>query len=468
VSAASLPVADDLREARPVPYWTDRADAPEPCPHLTGAANCDLLIVGGGFTGLWAAIEAKRLHPALDVMLVDGHEIAFGASGRNGGFISESLTHGIAHGVELWPEELDTLLRLGRENVLEIADFMASEGIDATLSMCGKTAVATRPHHLAQLRESAALHIAHGEDATLLDAEQMRADVDSPTYLGGMRVRTGGGLLDPAALCWGLKAAAQRRGVRIHEHTPVRGLRAAGGGVEAATEQGSVRAARVLIATNAYPPLLRRLRMRVMPIYDHVLVTEPLSGSALDSIGWAQNQGLTDVGNQFHYYRRTADDRILWGGYDAIYYFGNRTDSAREQRDASHALLARQFAQTFPQLEGLRFTHRWAGLIDSTSRFTPVFGTALRGRVAYSVGFTGLGVAASRFGARVALDLLTAADTERTRLQMVRRKPVPFPPEPLRYPVIQATRSALAREDVNGSRGAWLRLLDRLGVGFNS
>jgi glycine/D-amino acid oxidase-like deaminating enzyme len=451
-----------------VPYWTDRPDAPEPCPHLTGAAHCDLLIVGGGFTGLWAAIEAKRLHPALDIMLVDGHEIAFGASGRNGGFISESLTHGIAHGTELWPEELDTLLRLGRENVLEIADFIASEGIDASLSLCGKTAVATRPHHLAQLRESAALHVAHGEDATLLDAEQMRADVDSPTYLGGMRVRTGGGLLDPAALCWGLKAAAQRRGVRIHEGTQVRGLRASGDGVEAATEQGSVRATRVLIATNAYPPLLRRLRMRVMPIYDHVLVTEPLSSSALASIGWAQNQGLTDVGNQFHYYRRTADDRILWGGYDAIYYFGNRTDSAREQRDASHALLARQFAQTFPQLEGLRFTHRWAGLIDSTSRFTPVFGTAMRGRVAYSVGFTGLGVAASRFGARVALDLLTAEATERTRLQMVRRKPVPFPPEPLRYPVIQATRSALAREDVNGSRGAWLRLLDRLGVGFNS
>jgi glycine/D-amino acid oxidase-like deaminating enzyme len=224
----------------------------------------------------------------------------------------------------------------------------------------------------------------------------------------------------------------------------------------------------VVLATNAYPPLLRRLRLRVLPIYDHVLVTEPLSPTALASIGWQQNQGLTDVGNQFHYYRRTPDDRILWGGYDAIYYFGNRTDAEREQRDSSHALLARQFAETFPQLEGLRFTHRWAGLIDSTSRFTPVFGTALGGRVSYSVGFTGLGVAASRFGARVALDLLTGEHTERTRLQMVQRKPVPFPPEPLRYPVVQATRAALAREDVSGHRGAWLRLLDSLGVGFNS
>jgi glycine/D-amino acid oxidase-like deaminating enzyme len=234
------------------------------------------------------------------------------------------------------------------------------------------------------------------------------------------------------------------------------------------TTAGSVRAVHVLLATNAYPPLVRRLRHRVLPIYDHVLVTEPLAASALASIGWTEGQGLTDVGNQFHYYRRTRDDRILWGGYDAIYYFGNRTDERREQRDASHSLLARQFFETFPQLEGLRFTHRWAGLIDSTSRFTPVFGTALSGRVAYAVGFTGLGVAASRFGARVALDLLDGRDTERTRLQMVRRKPVPFPPEPLRYPLVQATRSALGREDDTGRRGAYLRTLDRFGIGFNS
>ena len=468
MTAATHPLADALRDAEPVPFWTDRGDAPEPCEPLTGRATCDLLVVGGGFTGLWAAIEAKALHPALDVVLMESEQIAFGASGRNGGFISESLTHGIAHGLELWPDELDTLLRLGRENLQEIEAFVATEGIDAGLRMCGKTAVATRPHHMTQLRAAAALHRKYGEDAEILDIDEMRADVDSPTYLGGMRVRTGGGLVDPAALCWGMKAVALRRGIRIHEGTAVRGLRSAGDGVEVATDRGSLRANRVVLATNAYPPLLRRLRMRVLPIYDHVLVTEPLSPAALASIGWQQNQGLTDVGNQFHYYRRTPDDRILWGGYDAIYYFGNRTDTEREQRDSSHTLLARQFAETFPQLEGLRFTHRWAGLIDSTSRFTPVFGTALGGRVAYSVGFTGLGVAASRFGARVALDLLTGEHTERTRLQMVRRKPVPFPPEPLRYPVVQATRAALAREDVSGTRGAWLRLLDSLGVGFNS
>jgi glycine/D-amino acid oxidase-like deaminating enzyme len=464
----SIRTADALRDAVPRPYWTDRPGAPEQAAPLSGGITCDVLVVGGGLTGLWAAIEACASNPAADVVLVEAESIAFGASGRNGGFFSESLTHGIAHGVQLWPDDLQTLLRLGRENVREIVAFAESEGIDAGIRLCGKTAVATQQHHLDALASAHALNEQYGEQVTLLDREEMQRDVASPTYLGGLRYRSGGGLLDPAALTWGLADAARRRGVRIFESTRVNSMRRGRDSVEVATDAGSIRARGVVLATNAYPPLLRRLRLRVMPIYDHVLVSEPLSSAALGSIGWNESQGLTDVGNQFHYYRRTPDDRILWGGYDAIYYFGNRTDAAREQRDASHGLLARQFFQTFPQLEGLRFTHRWAGLIDSTSRFTPVFGTALGGRVAYTVGFTGLGVAASRFGARVALDLLAGGDTERTRLDLVRHKPVPFPPEPLRYPVVQATRSALAREDATGRRGPYLRVLDHFGIGFNS
>ncbi len=462
------PAASALFDAVPRPFWTDRPDAPVPCEPLSAATTCDLLIIGGGLTGLWAAIEAKASDPSSDVVLLEGHDIAFGASGRNGGFFSESLTHGIAHGLALWPGELATLLRLGRDNIKEIIDFLASEGIDAGLRMCGKTAVAVKPHQVAELQASAALHQQFGESAVMLDAEEVRADVDSPTYLAGMRVRTGSGLLDPALLCWGLKRAALARGVRIHEHSAVTGLRAGGKGIAVRTDRATASAGRVLLATNAYPPLLRRLRSRVLPIYDHVLVTEPLTGAQIAAIGWSESQGMTDAGNQFHYYRRTADDRILWGGYDAVYYFGNRTDSGREQRDRSHELLASQFFHTFPQLTGLRFTHRWAGLIDSTSRFTPVFGTAMEGRLGYAVGFTGLGVGASRFGARTALDLLAGRKTERTELELVRRKPVAFPPEPLRFPLVQMTRAALAREDEAGRRGAWLRALDRFGIGFNS
>jgi glycine/D-amino acid oxidase-like deaminating enzyme len=468
VSVTSVRADDPLRDAMPRPFWTDRPDRPTPCAPLTAPASCDLLVIGGGLTGLWAAIEARRADPTADVMLIESHDIGFGASGRNGGFISASLTHGLGHGLAMWPDEMDRLVRMGRDNLDEIVAFLAAEGIDAKVRMCGKTAVATRPHHLRDLEAAHALNLRFGEDSELIDGAAMRADVASPTYLGGMRVRSGGGLVDPALLVWGLKSAALARDVRIHELTAATSMTTGGQGVTVRTERASISARRVLLATNAYPPLLRALRRRVLPIYDHVLVSEPLSPVQVSQIGWAQGQGLTDVGNQFHYYRRTPDDRILWGGYDAIYYFGNQTDAAREQRDSSHALLARQFRDTFPQLEGLSFTHRWAGLIDSTSRFTPVFGTAMSGRLAYAVGFTGLGVAASRFGARVALDLLSGAETERTRLDMVRRKPIPFPPEPLRYPIVQVTRGALAREDVTGRRGAWLGLLDRFGIGFNS
>ena len=468
MTAVSLPGTELLRDAEPTVFWSDREGAPPPAEPALSRTACDLLIVGGGFTGLWAAIEARAAHPDADVVLVDGQSIAFGASGRNGGFLSASLTHGLAHGEQLWPDEMPELVRMGRQNLNDLVDLVAREGIHADLRLCGKTSAATAPHHVAELARAAELHQRYGEDVVLEDAATVRADVDSPTYLGGLRVRSGGGLVDPVALAWGLRQAAESRGVRIFENTPVRSLRRSRSGVDAATDRTVLSARQVLLATNAFAPLLRRLRHRFLPVYDHVLVTEPLPTAARTSIGWSDEQGMTDMGNQFHYYRLTPDGRILWGGYDAVYYFGNRTDAWREQRDASHALLARQFFETFPQLEGLRFTHRWAGLIDSTSRFTPVFGTALDGRVAYSVGYTGLGVAASRFGARVALDLLAGADTERTRLSMVRRKPVPFPPEPLRYPAVQVTRRALAREDRDGRRGPWLRLLDSIGVGFNS
>ena len=461
-------IAQALTDAEPVPYWSAVLGERAEHPRLAGRQRADLVVVGAGFTGLWTAILAKQRDPSTDVVLLDAGATAGAASGRNGGFVSDSLTHGLAHGIATWPRELPQLLRLGRENLAEMVAFVRAEGIEADLRLCGKTAVATREHEVAHLAESARVHQEYGEAVTLLDQDAVRSDVHSPTYLAGMRVESGGGLVDPARLAAGLVDAALRRGVRIHEQSRVTGLRRDEGRVDVRTDSGSVLARGVVLATNAYRPTLRRLRPWIVPVYDHVLVTEPLSAEHLSAIGWSQNQGLTDSGNQFHYYRRTPDDRILWGGYDAIYYYGSRTDASLEQRDRSHRLLASQFYETFPQLDGLRFTHRWAGLIDTTTRFTPVFGSAMGGAVAYAIGFTGLGVGASRFGAQVALDLVSGQSTERTGLSMVRRRPVPFPPEPIRYAAVQTTRAALAREDRTGRRGALLRTLDRFGVGFNS
>ncbi len=456
-----------LADARPLPVWWEGREAGAASEPLHGTARADLLVVGGGFTGLWAAIQAINEDPGRTVVVIEAQQVAAGASGRNGGFVSPSLTHGLAHGDALWHDEMPELLRLGRENLREIEEFVAKEAIAADLRICGKTMFATRPHEVDALRESHRLHQRYDEESVFLTADQARAEVRSPSYVGGLTLAAGG-LVDPVALAIGLRDAALRRGVVLHENTTLRQIGRDGTGLRCLTDRGVVRAEQVLLATNAFRPPLRRIRAYVLPVWDHVLATEPLTSEQMSRIGWAANQGLTDAGNQFHYYRRTADDRIVWGGYDAIYYFGNRTEAAREQRDTSHELLARQFRETFPQLADVALTHRWAGIIDTTSRFTPVFGTALGNRVGYAVGYTGLGVASSRFGARVALDLLAGRDTERTGLEMVRRHPVPFPPEPLRWPAVQMTRRALAREDRTGRRGVLLRTMDRFGVGFNS
>jgi glycine/D-amino acid oxidase-like deaminating enzyme len=223
------------------------------------------------------------------------------------------------------------------------------------------------------------------------------------------------------------------------------------------------------MATNAYPGPVSRPRRYVIPIYDHVLMTEPLSTEQMASIGWEGREGIGDVSNQFHYYRLSEDDRILWGGYDAIYHFNNGVDPQHDQNDRTHSMLAEHFFETFPQLEGLRFSHRWGGPIGTTTQFVATWGTAHDGRLAWVAGYTGLGVGASRFGARVALDLVFGQVTERTQLEMVRKKPFPFPPEPLRWAGVELTRTAIQRADRRrGRRGVWLGLLDRFGIGFDS
>jgi glycine/D-amino acid oxidase-like deaminating enzyme len=456
-------------DAAPRSYWLDRLPPRPPGPRLEGLVHADLCIVGGGFTGLWAALAAARRDPGRDVVVVEGETVGYGASGRNGGFVSDSLTHGLANGMARFSGEMDVLNRLGLENFAGFCADIAELGIDCDLEQTGEITVALAPHELPWMEEEADLLRRFGHDATVLDGEQMRAQVASPTYLGGVWNRTGAALVDPGKLARGLSQAAAAHGVRVLEHSPVRGLTTAGAAIDVVGDAGRVHADRVLLGTSAYPPLVRRAGRYIAPVYDYVLVTEPLTPGQLEALGWRARQGLSDAGNQFHYYRLTADNRILWGGYDAVYRFRGPVQPDLDQRDATFARLAQHFFTTFPQLEGIRFSHRWGGAIDTCSRFSVFFGTAQRGRVAYAAGYTGLGVAATRFGAAVALDLLDGRETEATRLGYVRRKPVPFPAEPLRWAVIELTRNRLAAADRRqGRRGLWLRTLDRMGLGFDS
>ena len=413
-------------------------------------------------------VEALRADPERSVVLLEGERIAFGASGRNGGFSDSSLTHGLANGLSRFPEEMERLEELGRDNLAGIVAAIDELGIDARYEPVGVLDVATRAHEVADLEEHAEELRRFGHEAEWLDAEAVRAEIDSPTYVGGVWHKTGVGVLDPARLAWGLAVAAESLGARIYEATPVLGIETDGAGVSLRTLGGRVRARRAALATSAFPPLIRSIRRYVVPVYDYVLVTEPLSGEQLAAVGWKNRQGAADSGNQFHYYRLTSDDRILWGGYDAVYNFRNGLGPHLDQRPESFEMLARNFFATFPQLEGVRFTHRWGGAIDTCSRFCMTFGKALGGRAVYVVGFTGLGVGASRFGARAALDLADGVDSELTRLRLVRTKPLPFPPEPIRWAGITLTRKELARADRTGKRGLWLSALDRVGLGFDS
>lgn len=458
-----------LAGARHCPFWLDSAERPAPCDALVGDIRCDLAVVGGGFTGLWTALLARERHPDWDIVLLEAHETGWAASGRNGGFCEASLTHGFANGRERFPDEIERLEQLGLENLDAIEETIRRHGIDCDFERSGVLALAVDQWQLDGLRDEAANLEQYGYDVSLLDRDGVRAEVDSPTYLGGLWIKNRGALVNPARLAWGLKAACLSRGVRIFEHTAATALDRDGAGVALATPYGRVRARCVAVGTNAFPPLLRRVRRYVVPVYDYVLMTEALSEAQMAAIGWRHRQGLSDGGNHFHYYRLTRDNRILWGGYDAVYHYGNGLRAELDQRPATFSKLADHFFTTFPQLEGVRFTHTWGGAIDTCSRFCAFWGTALGGRVAYVAGYTGLGVGATRFGAAVMLDLLSGQRTELTALRMVRSKPVPFPPEPLRYGVIQLTRWSLDQADHHGGRrNPWLRTLDRLGLGFDS
>jgi glycine/D-amino acid oxidase-like deaminating enzyme len=461
------PRLDALDHVLPHPFWQDTITPPPAAPSVSGTVQCDLAVVGGGFTGLWTALLARQRNPKLSIAIIEARRCGGEASGRNGGFCAPSISHGVSNALKRWPDEAQQLIRLGRQNLDELAADLDRFGMQVEFERQGKLNVASQPWQVDGLRTMQRNYARLGIDCQWLEGPQLAQKLDSPTYVAGL-FEPNYALLNPAKMAAELRRVCLEQGIQLFENSPVLQLSADKDNVRLRTEGGEVTAGKVALATNIAPPLLGHLASSVIPVYDYSLVTEPLRDEQLAAIGWTGRYGIADSGNQFHYLRKTADNRILWAGFDAIYHFGARRDEALTQRPQSFQRLAEQFHQTFPALGKVRFSHAWGGIIDTSARTTMFTGCEHQGRVAYALGFTGQGVSASRFAALNMLDLLAGERTERTELLMTSKAPFRFPPEPLRYVGVKLAQRSLAREDRDGHRDLLLKTFDAFGIGFDS
>jgi glycine/D-amino acid oxidase-like deaminating enzyme len=462
-----------LKDAVVSPLWHDPDIMPEPLAPITSDEKCELLIVGGGFTGLWAAVQAKERKPDADIILIEQTFVGDGASGRCGGFLSSTLAHGQTNTEYRFADEAERLQALGVQNMQELLETLERYNIDARYEKTGELFVALGPESVERMQAEYQEAIAEGEDVVWFDKDAVREEVNSPMFFAGLWERGGqDGVIDPARLCWGLKdVLVNRLGVRIFEGTRLLGVEPLGKeGMQANCEGGVIHSDKVLMATNAFTSTIARIRRSVIPVWDYQIATEPLTDEQLDRIAWGKTSrhAVADDVNMFHYLRLTRDNRITFGGGGAVrYYFNNGIGNKYMDATACYEQLAREFFEMFPQLDDVKFSHKWGGIIATSTRFCMVPGVAYDGRLAWSVGYTGHGVGASRFGARIGIEFLGYEPSDVLDMQFVTRKSLPWATEPLRWFGVRFTQNALLKADKNGGkRGLWLKFLDMLGLGF--
>jgi glycine/D-amino acid oxidase-like deaminating enzyme len=461
-----------LKNAKSSPVWHDPEIMPEPQPPLAGEESCELLIVGGGFTGLWAALQAKERQPDVDIILIEQTFVGNGASGRCGGFLNSSLAHGETNMAHRFPDEAERLEALGHQNIREILETLDRYGIDARYEKTGVLDVALDPDSAQTMHSEYEELKSEGENVVWYDRDAVREQVNSPTFHAGLWIRRGeDGVIDPGRLCWGLKRVLiDQFGVRIYEGTRLTGVEPDGNEkMKATCEGGEIISRKVLLATNAFTSFLSKVRRSVIPVWDYQIATEPLTQEQLDRIGWGKSRhAIGDFRNMFHYFRLTKDNRITYGGGGLVrYYFNRGIDQKYGDMPEIYKRLTKEFFTTFPQLDDVKIAHKWGGIIATSTRFCMVPGVAYDGRLAWSVGYTGLGVGATRFGARVGIELLGYQPSDILKLKFITQKALPWAPEPFRWIGVRLTQLALVKADANGGkRGLWLRFLDRLGLGF--
>jgi glycine/D-amino acid oxidase-like deaminating enzyme len=450
-------------------YWFTTRRRP-PMPSLERTLEVDLAIVGAGFTGLWTAIFLRELDPSLEIVVLEQRQAAYGASGRNAGMVGEGIDHSHQLAIEHFGESAAAALaHLGRDNLDDLVSFVQTRGLDCDLERNGFIDVALTPAQLDGVRE--ALTVAHRLGMThqrLLEKEEVLSRIHSPLYLGAL-LNPRCAIVNPVKLVEGLLGEAVRLGALVFEDTPVERLERAGSGVRLRTPTAEVRARRAILATNAYTHhIFPKLRSRFLPLYDYILVSDPLSSSQRDAIGWRGRQGVGDSRTFFNYYRLTTDDRILWGTSEAVYYRGDRVDAGCDHSPDHYTALRGSFRRHFPALADLEFPYAWGGPICATTRFTPFFGAAEGGRILYGLGYTGHGVSSSRLVGRTLANLALDRPLPFEEFVHLSRKPIPYPPEPLRGAMVNSVTRALRRVDEGERPSLLLRCLDAIGIGLSS
>ncbi len=439
-------------------YWLETSHR-DPAPGLAGRVEVDVAIVGGGYTGLWTAYHLSEADPGLRIAIVEGETVGFGASGRNGGFAMTLLDMSLAllrrnHG----DDAARAAHRAVAQSVEEIGATLARENIDCEWKHGGLMVVAANEGQLDRIRRDRQAAADLGlEGFAWLDGDEARARVSSPTYLAALREEHCA-VLHPAKLARGLVSRLEERGVPVFEQTAVTGVEEAPGDrLRVLTPAGLLEASQVVVATNAWaahhPAVSHGVARRVVPLYTYIVLTEPLSEEQWEEIGWADHCGIEDKRNYVHYYRRTLDGRILWGGNDGVIYYGGRIAPRHDRHERIFEGLRGSFRKTFPQLHRVRFTHQWGGPVAITANFVPVFGSGLGGRLHHGVGYNGHGVAPSHTGGKILRDKVLGRSSEYTELCFVDSRAQPFPGEPLRWISAELSRRALLRQDSGFDRG---------------
>jgi glycine/D-amino acid oxidase-like deaminating enzyme len=440
------------QEFRSKSYWLEIAGPYAENPPLAEPIRADVAIVGGGFSGLSAALTIKQADRSLRVVLLEQQVIGYGASGRNGGFAMTlfGLTMEI------------TKLRFGREAVREAQQFMdqavdhVGELVQSHRLQCDyeKTGLITVAiSEAGKRRLIAETELANSLGFTSIrwiDAAEAQARVNSPTYLGG-RIEDNCALINPAKMAWELKRLCLEAGVEIYERTAVEAVHAGSRDLVLVTPEAAVQAGKVILATNAYSGHFPQMRRRQAAVYTYIVVTEPLSEAQLAPIGWQGRQGIEDGRNLVHYYRLTPDNRLLMGGGDVQIYPGGGLGEDRHA--ATRAALEAHVRRTFPSLRGVRFTHHWGGPVSVPLDMAPAMGyVGGDKRLMVAFGCVGHGVAQTIFNGVILRDLALERRSTYTDLFFVNRRTIRWPAEPLFTPMALAIREGMRWDDRRAKR----------------